>query len=105
MVFSERLKQLRNDRKLTQEQLAKILGKTRSTIAGYESENKQPDFDILNELAEYFNVSTDYLLGRTDIRNPYNTSNNNEDDWTDEELEDIEMFKEYIRIRREKKKK
>lgn len=71
MNFSIRLKQLRLEHKLTQEQLGKIINKNRSTVAGYESENKQPDFDTLKRLADYFDVSTDYLLGKTDIRNPY----------------------------------
>lgn len=66
--FGQRIKQLRKEFTLTQEDLAKILSKTRSAVAGYESEGKQPDFDTLNALADYFDVSTDYLLGRTDIK-------------------------------------
>jgi len=69
--FGERLKILRNQKKITQEQLAEYLGVGRPTIAGYEAKGKQPSFDILKEIADFFNVSLDYLLGRTDIPNPY----------------------------------
>jgi len=70
MTFSDRLKELRKEKNLTQEELAKILGISRSTIAGYETERKEPDYETLKKIADFFNVSTDYLLGRTDIYNP-----------------------------------
>lgn len=68
MNFSDRLKSLRKDLGLTQEELANKLNKTRSTIAGYETERKQPDYETLNKIADYFNVSVDYLLGRTNTK-------------------------------------
>lgn len=71
MNFSSRLKQLRKEANLTQEELASKLNKTRSTIAGYETERKEPDYDTLKCIADFFNTSIDYLLGYTDIRNPY----------------------------------
>lgn len=43
---------------------------SRSTIAGYETERKEPDYETLKKIADFFNVSIDYLLGRTDIRSP-----------------------------------
>ncbi|AEM79783.1 helix-turn-helix domain-containing protein [Thermoanaerobacter wiegelii] len=70
MTFSDRLKELRKEKNLTQEDLAKILGISRSTIAGYETERKEPDYETLKKIADFFNVSIDYLLGRTDIRSP-----------------------------------
>lgn len=69
MAFGERLKKLRNDNKLTQQEMSDIININRSTLAGYESENKQPDFDTLNKIADFFKVSIDYLLGRTDTMN------------------------------------
>lgn len=66
MDFGERLKQLRNEYKITQKQLAKTLGVGRPTIAGYETKGIQPSYETLNKIADYFKVSTDYLLGRTD---------------------------------------
>ncbi|QUH20415.1 helix-turn-helix domain-containing protein [Alkaliphilus sp. B6464] len=70
MNFSERLRSLRKDLNLTQEELAQKLNKTRSTIAGYETERKQPDYETLKFIADFFDVSIDYLLGRTHDRNP-----------------------------------
>ncbi|AFK85868.1 MULTISPECIES: helix-turn-helix domain-containing protein [Thermoanaerobacterium] len=70
MTFSDRLKELRKEKNLTQEDLAKILEISRSTIAGYETERKEPDYETLKKIADFFNVSIDYLLGRIDIRSP-----------------------------------
>lgn len=70
MDFSQRLKLLRNMNNTTQEDLAKYLGVSRPTIAGYETKGKQPSFETLFKIAEYFNVSIDYLLGKTDIKEP-----------------------------------
>lgn len=66
MNFSERLKQLRKKNNLSQEGLAKKLGLARSTIAGYETPDKkrEPDYETLKKLADFFDVSIDYLLGR-----------------------------------------
>ncbi len=71
MDFSDRLKELRENAKMTQEDLAKVLGVVRPTIAGYETKGKQPSYDILLKLSEVFNCSTDYLLGAV----PYKLDN------------------------------
>ncbi|MBE6534681.1 MAG: helix-turn-helix domain-containing protein [Ruminococcaceae bacterium] len=63
MQFKERLKQLRKSKKITQEQLAAVIGVERSTIGKYESTNTMPSNEILIALAKFFNVSVDYLLG------------------------------------------
>lgn len=68
MGFAQRLKYLRKDLNLTQEDLAEKLSISRSTVAGYETERKEPDYTMLEKLADFFNVSVDYLLGRTAIR-------------------------------------
>lgn len=65
MNFGEQLKTLRKMNKLTQEQLAVILGLERSSIGKYEGKgNIMPSTEILNSIADYFHVSVDYLLGR-----------------------------------------
>lgn len=74
MDFADRLKLLRNERSLKQQDIADILNVERPTIAGYETKRKQPDYEKIKILADYFNVSLDYLLGQSDIKNPY--SNN-----------------------------
>lgn len=62
MNFSATLKELRESRNITQEELASYLKVSRPTIAGYETKNRQPDFEKLIKLSRYFNVSIDYLL-------------------------------------------
>lgn len=62
-TFSERLKFLRTRKGITQQELADIVGVSRTAIAGYERLDKQPNFDVLVKIAQYFDVTTDYLLG------------------------------------------
>ncbi len=66
--FSSRLKELRQSKKLRQEQVAKLVGVNKSAISSYENNLRQPSFDILVRLANLYRVSTDYLLGQTNIR-------------------------------------
>lgn len=62
MLIGDRIKQLRTDAKMTQPELAAKLEVTRSAVATYENNTRQPSFHILVRLAEIFHVSTDYLL-------------------------------------------
>lgn len=66
--FGELLAELRLDRKLTQRDLAHILHVTVGTISNYENNVHFPDVEKLIELADYFGVTTDYLLGRCESR-------------------------------------
>lgn len=66
MNFNNRLKQLRLSHKLTQSELANILGLKPTAISNYESKRNEPSFEKLIALSEYFDVSCDYLLGVTD---------------------------------------
>ena len=66
--FSQRLITLRKERDMTQADLAKAIHKTRSTVSGYETEGKEPDYEMLCSLAQFFGVSVDYLLGVEDSR-------------------------------------
>ncbi|MEY8387631.1 helix-turn-helix transcriptional regulator [Oscillospiraceae bacterium 38-13] len=67
--FSTRLISLRKERGITQTDLANLINKKRTTVSGYEIGGKEPDFETVCFLAEYFDVSTDYLLGYSDERN------------------------------------
>ncbi|MCS1382763.1 helix-turn-helix transcriptional regulator [Lysinibacillus sphaericus] len=69
-MLSTRLKALRTKKNLTQKQLAEKINVTHVSISGYESGNRSPDTDTLQRLADFFEVSTDYLLGRTDTSEP-----------------------------------
>ena len=65
-MLGYRLKVLRNNKGLTQEQLAKVFNMSRSTYAQHEVDRRNPDYETLNLFADFFNVTTDFLLGRTD---------------------------------------
>lgn len=62
MNFANTLKNLREINHVTQEQLAEYLKVSRPTVAGYETKSRQPDFERLVKIAEYFDVSVDYLM-------------------------------------------
>lgn len=64
-AFKDVLKSLRKSRELTQDGLSEILHISRSAIGMYESGQREPDFETLELIADFFNVDTDYLLGRT----------------------------------------
>ncbi|MGN0171735.1 MAG: helix-turn-helix domain-containing protein [Acutalibacteraceae bacterium] len=67
-MFRIILKQLREDAGLSQAQLAKIIGVSQSTIGMWESGKNKPEHSYLLKLSEYFNVSIDYLVGKSDIK-------------------------------------
>lgn len=66
MHFSDRLLELRKSKSLTQKQLAAELQMSELAIQHYESQRRKPAFDVLIALADYFDVSLDYLVGRSD---------------------------------------
>lgn len=70
MNFNVRLKALRQKHKLTQSELANILGLKPTAISNYESKRNEPSFDKLIALSKYFDVSCDYLLGVSDAYLP-----------------------------------
>jgi transcriptional regulator with XRE-family HTH domain len=65
-IFGERLRILRKASKISQAQLAGILETTQSSINRYETDNATPTLEVLNQIADYFDVSLDYIFGRTD---------------------------------------
>lgn len=68
-MFSERLKQLRKEAKLTQKQLAKKMNTSQPSYQNWEKGTRNPSKENLEKLSKIFNVSVDYLLGNTDIKN------------------------------------
>lgn len=64
--FSDRLKSLRAEKNLKQSELAAIIGVRNTAISMMESGERGPSAEVLCALADYFNVSLDYLVGRTD---------------------------------------
>lgn len=71
-MFSKNLKKLRNKNQISQKKLSEYLYVSQQTIAKWETDKATPNPDMLNNIASYFNVSVDYLLGRDNIP----TSNN-----------------------------
>lgn len=65
-----RIKKLREEFHMTQQELADKLNGAKSTIAMYENETRKPSMEVLLKLSEIFNCSIDYLLGKSDIKNP-----------------------------------
>ena len=61
-----RLKELRKSRGLSQQRLAMELNTTQNTVSRYETGEREADYAMLIAIADYFGVSIDYLLGRTD---------------------------------------
>ena len=69
MDFGKRLIELREELNLTRDDLANRINITYSALAKYETNKRFPDKETLGKLADYFNVSVDYLLCRTNIKN------------------------------------
>lgn len=67
-TLADRLKELRKSKNLTQTDLGKILGVGKTTISMYETNNSTPNDEIKLKIAELFDVSLDYLLGKTDYK-------------------------------------
>ncbi|ADH59838.1 transcriptional regulator, XRE family [Thermoanaerobacter mathranii subsp. mathranii str. A3] len=69
-MLGERIKELRKKKGVTQKELALYLGVSDRAVGYYESGQRTPPPDILQKIADFFNVSVDYLLGRTGVYNP-----------------------------------
>ncbi|MER0279647.1 helix-turn-helix transcriptional regulator [Clostridioides difficile] len=73
--FSKRLKELRKNKGLTQEQAAKDLKTTKVSIGRYENGSREPSIYFLKNVAEYYNVSIDYLLGESSTNHSFYINN------------------------------
>lgn len=67
-MFANILRKLRKEKKLSQAELGEILKLSQRTISSYENRERFPDQTTINNIADYFQVSVDYLLGRTKLR-------------------------------------
>ena len=68
-MLNKRLKELRKETGLSQYEVAKRIGFSRGQLANYEQGQREPDYQSLEKLADFYDCSTDYLLGRTYMRN------------------------------------
>lgn len=89
--LGKRLKKLRKDNNLTQKELAKVLNIKNNTLSQYENGINEPNDEIKIKIADYFDVTIDYLLGRT--------NNKHESKLTDEEADQLadEIIEIYIK--------
>ncbi|MDU3526393.1 helix-turn-helix transcriptional regulator [Clostridium sp.] len=67
-MINKQIKLLRKELNLSQEQLSKDLNISREALAKYENGTRTPSIDLIIEISKYFKVSTDYLLGITNVR-------------------------------------
>ncbi|GAB2671400.1 helix-turn-helix domain-containing protein [Paenibacillus thermoaerophilus] len=65
MIHGNRIAFLREQRKMTQEELSQKVGITRAALSHYENNRREPDYETLEAIANFFQVSADYLMGRT----------------------------------------
>ena len=65
-TFGQKIKELRNSKNLTAKQVADAIGLTRNAITNYEADIREPSLSVLKSLCDFFDVSADYLIGRSD---------------------------------------
>lgn len=66
ILFSERLRELRIEKQISQSELAKILGVSQRSISSWETGFRRPEYEMLEQLADFFDVTMGYLLGTED---------------------------------------
>jgi len=71
MEFKDRLKEIRKEYNMKQKDLGAAIGLGATTVANYESGRNKPSIQVLHAMADVFRVSTDYLIGHSDIKYPY----------------------------------
>lgn len=109
-MIGKKIKELREIKQITQEELAKYLGVAPQTVYKYEKEINEPDLKTTSKIAEYFNVTTDYLLGRTDnpdmLNEPIQIAASMKDglDISDMDDDEKKFINDFVKMVRNKKK-
>ncbi|NLT97602.1 MAG: helix-turn-helix transcriptional regulator [Christensenellaceae bacterium] len=95
-----RIRALREEANILQADLAKHLGVSQATLSNWERGEYQPDTETLKRIADYFDVSLDYLLGRSDVRRPGEVAAASSgvpyEDLPPEVLEKVEAYKRFL---------
>ena len=86
-ITAKRIKELRTQKKLTQQGLADIINSSRGTVAKYEGDERNPSYAMLSLIADALDTTVDYLQGKTD--NALKTSHNGSDDGDDKKHVDL----------------
>lgn len=105
-MIGERLQELRKDKGLSQEDLAKILGVSHYTVSSYECNRSDPDDKSKVILAKLFDVSVDYMVGLVDEPVSYNREGRSvkiPSDFSDKEFDDVLKFVEFLKFNKNKK--
>ncbi|MBN3405755.1 XRE family transcriptional regulator [Clostridium botulinum] len=92
-MFGDRLRELREEKQLTQEEFGKLLNVSRQAISSYEKGENEPTIDALVKIANIFNVSLDYLLCRTKERYNLNLEDKKNKDLIIDIIKVIEKYK------------
>ena len=71
-TFGQRLRRARKSKDITLQELADKLNTNKSTLSRYENNKREPKLDLIKDLADYLNVSVDYLLGRSNVKRSEN---------------------------------
>lgn len=91
-VFGERLKKLRKKHKLTQPEFAKKINVGKSTVAMWETGDRHPDHDTIRKIADFFECTSDFLLGLSD--HPHYTKQQQEEEFNPDLFEKlVELYK------------
>ena len=101
--FAEMLKSLRTQKGVTQKEVAEYLGISVAAYSLYETGQREPRFEILEELSLYFNVSLSVLITGGDTLHPI-AARLDGDEYTEEELKEIQQYAEYVKSKRTPKK-
>ena len=100
--FNENLKAARERKNMTQKEVADNIGVAKSTYSLYESGNREPNVQTIKKIADALNVSADDLLGLSPEPTTI-AAHFDGDEYTEDELEDIRAYAEFVRNRRNKK--
>ena len=98
-MLSENIKKARNDRHLSQRALADIIGVSQQTVGSWEVGRTSPDNEMLKKLASFFNVSVDYLLGRTDEPGGFQKGDGDNEAVAEKEVKTVKP-KAYVELHR-----
>lgn len=98
--FSENLKTVREQKKLTQKDVAENIGVAKSTYSLYESGNREPNVQTIRKIADFLNTSADLLLG-LDGEEPHTIAAHFDgNEYTEDELEEIKNFAAFVKAKR-----
>lgn len=103
--FKNVFKQLRLSAGLTQDELSNALNLSKSTISMYENGNREPDFETLECIADYFNVDMNTLIGYKNQPPTTIAAHFDGDEYTEEELDKIKEFAAFVKSNRKNKDK